>query len=333
MVFTTLASWPIIIWKALEAEGIDSHAVFKAANADIELLKQPNARYAHSVVTRLWSKASKASSSKCFGLAAARHWHPTTFHALGMAWFASPSLKEAFHRFQRYSEMLTTIVRTDFVKQGHQYRFSIGFKGDQKIVHPEAVHAALAVIIQMCRTSIGSQLKPLEVHIMFPKSDCDSELHQYFACKLVYESDQNVLFFESNDIEKSLPTSNLELLASADAIMSSYLGKMKRDDIVSQVRYELMKQLPSGQYSEESIAQSLNMSLRTLQRRLTDRNESYRSILNAVRKELALQYVADSRYSMTEISYLLGFSEPSSFARSFKRWTGNSPSKQRELNS
>jgi len=72
------------------------------------------------------------------------------------------------------------------------------------------------------------------------------------------------------------------------------------------------------------------MSTRTLQRRLSEEGFTYKQLLESVRHTLAEQYIRDERLSLNEISYLLGFSEQSSFSRAFKRWTGKSPSQTRK---
>ena len=70
---------------------------------------------------------------------------------------------------------------------------------------------------------------------------------------------------------------------------------------------------------------TLHVSLRSLQRKLKEEDTSYKDLLEETRRQLALQYLRDSRRSIGEITYLLGFSEPSNFTRAFKRWTGKSP--------
>ena len=70
----------------------------------------------------------------------------------------------------------------------------------------------------------------------------------------------------------------------------------------------------------------MNLSLRSLQRKLAEEGTSYEALLAATRQELALSYLAEHRYSISEIAYLLGFSDTSSFTRAFKRWTGQAPS-------
>ena len=87
----------------------------------------------------------------------------------------------------------------------------------------------------------------------------------------------------------------------------------------------LVESLPNGEPSEERAAKALGVSLRTLQRQLREEDVTYRSVLNDLREELARSYLAEDTYSVTEVTFLLGFASTSSFSRAFKRWTGSSP--------
>ena len=75
----------------------------------------------------------------------------------------------------------------------------------------------------------------------------------------------------------------------------------------------------------EKVADTLAISTRTLQRRLKDEETSFANLLEEIRRDLASRYILDNTHSLTEISFLLGFSDESAFSRAFKRWTGQSP--------
>ena len=81
---------------------------------------------------------------------------------------------------------------------------------------------------------------------------------------------------------------------------------------------------------EGDIAASINLSRRSLQRKLREQGVSFSGVLDSSRRELGLQYVRDSRHSLNEIADLLGFSEPGNFTRAFKRWYGKAPSQYRD---
>ena len=82
--------------------------------------------------------------------------------------------------------------------------------------------------------------------------------------------------------------------------------------------------------SAETVADHLRMSARTLSRRLADEGTSHKAILDELRADLARRYLEDAELAISEVAFLLGFSEPSAFHRAFKRWTGQTPSQFRK---
>ena len=96
------------------------------------------------------------------------------------------------------------------------------------------------------------------------------------------------------------------------------------------VRATIIERLPDGTPSQGNIAELLHVSMRSLQRRLNNENTNFKELLEGTRHELALRYIREQHRTIGEITYLLGFSEPSNFSRAFRRWTGMSPAEYRE---
>ena len=116
-----------------------------------------------------------------------------------------------------------------------------------------------------------------------------------------------------------------ELAEQNERIVVGYLAKLDRSDIRARVRALLLEQFPSGELTKESIAKKLHMSPRTLQLKLTRSNTTFQDVVNETRLALARGYIDNSAMSITEIAYLLGFSNTSNFSRAFRHWTGHSP--------
>jgi AraC-like DNA-binding protein len=102
------------------------------------------------------------------------------------------------------------------------------------------------------------------------------------------------------------------------------------DDITSEVRHALATQVTSGATNIEPVARRLATTRRTLQRRLAETGTSFEAIRDDVRRRAAEMYLADRTLSVTDIAYLLGYAEPTSFHRAFKRWHGTTPEAFRE---
>jgi AraC-like DNA-binding protein len=104
---------------------------------------------------------------------------------------------------------------------------------------------------------------------------------------------------------------------------------MDKNDIVTRARVLLIGQLPNGEPSRKTLADTLHLSERTLARRLSAGGYTFTSLVDEIRSHLAKDYLRQSRFSVTDVAFLLGFSDQSNFARAFKRWTDLSPTEFR----
>jgi AraC-like DNA-binding protein len=326
---TTIASWAAIIWRALEARGIAPDPVFLRAGIDPVHLQDAGARLPLSAMTRLWQLAVEATADPCFGLSAAQHVHPTTFHGLGYAWFASHTLREALDRFVRYTRLVSTALTLRTVAVGSEVELIFVPVGKE----PPALSAGdagMAALVALCRTSYGDTFAPLHVRFQRPSPECQEQFAALFRAPITFNAPDTAMVFAAADLDVVLPTGNAELARAADEVILKYLARFDREDIVTQARMTLMELLPSGKTSAKHVAEALHLSVRSLQRKLAQHDTSVGRLIEETRRELADQYVRNSRLSVGEITYLLGFSEPASFTRAFHRWHGMSPSARRK---
>lgn len=324
---TVLTANALVVARTLDGYGLNSHTILKQAGLDPAKLFDENARYAFPAMTKLWHLAGEASADPCFGIRVVDYWHPSNLHALGYAWLASGTLKEAIQRAERYVRIVNSAATMSLNESTEGYElmaFSV-----PKEFNPQpalnAIDAGMALLLHLCRISAGKDLMPLRMEVKRPLPDCAERYYDFFGPNILFNSQQNIYIFDKHSIEKQLPTANIDLALSCDKIIKDYLAKMDKSDIVMQVKAKLTDSLSSGSVSEKHISESLNMSLRSLQRKLEEKGYNYKQLLEETRRELAEQYIRNSRLSVSEITYMLGFSEPSNFSRAFKRWTGKSP--------
>ena len=109
--------------------------------------------------------------------------------------------------------------------------------------------------------------------------------------------------------------------------MSVRPARSKPPSTARLVRAKVVEQLPGA--DAHRVSRALNMSVRSLQRKLAQEGTSFKAILDESRHQLALQYVRDSELPLREITGRLGFSDPGNFARAFRRWEGISPNRYR----
>ena len=328
--FSAITSWARLIWEALPSYGIDADAVFAEVGIDPSALEDPNGRYPVTSMVRLWRLAVARSGDPCFGLTAAAQWHPTTWHGLGFAWLASETLEDALGRLERYSAIFSTAADIRLEERPEDFRLTVGaHKGSQDEMMDVITDAFVSIVVHMCGAICGPDFRPLRVELVHEGSGCRQKRREVFGAPIQYGARENALYFAKAVARKPLASANAELAHANERVVADYLAEFEKAAIVWQVRTLLIKHMSSGEINMGRVAELLNLSRRTLQRRLEDEGTSFKTILDDTRRELAQRLIRDRAMTLGEISYLLGFSETSSFSRACRRWTGVSPSQLR----
>jgi AraC-like DNA-binding protein len=324
---TTLTSAARTISETLERHyAVDPAPLFAEVGLDIDQLAVAGARYPWLQMQQLWRAAVRATGDPCFGLYVGRRVRPTSFHALGFSWLASQTLHGSLERFCRYYNVITTApLNLEFTERNNQYVFS-GKLGNSRLQAEDAsTDAFLACVLQLCRDATDSNFAPLAVALQ--RDDCGhiDQYIKFFGAPVTFGADTNSLFFDKASLESTLPGDNSELAKANDKVAEHYLESLDPRKVASEVRELLVTLLPSGHSNQELIAQRLNRSVSTLQRQLHNEGTNYQAIRDETRQALAEEYVADHKLSLSQVAYMLGFSDQSNFSRAFKRWTGRSP--------
>lgn len=326
---TTPSSLVLVLVKGMRHYGLDVEQHFSDLGLDYNLLNDPVARYPDEAIVTLWDMLIRESRDPCVGLRLAEFWHPTTLHALGFAWMASSTLKEAFERVVRYNRFLSHSQDYEFYETETDYRFILNESEAPYHFPDQDYDASFSVLMTLCQAVYGEDFSPHRVDFKHSAPDCAKEFQLRFSAPVVFEAENNTFYLDKQTVLKPLASANAELARINEAVVSSYLDQIKQGDLSRRVRNRIIEQLPSGRLSQDSIARALHMSQRTLQRKLQGEGSSYKELLNETRKELASRYMENPNSQISEVAYLLGFSEVGNFTRAFKRWTGQAPSEYR----
>lgn len=319
----------VILWKSIEFYGIDPAPLFAEENIKIQLPIDPCLRLPYEKIDRLRAKAVSICGDEAFGLRSAEAYTPSQLGALGYAMLASLTLRKACLRLERFIRVVNdkALVRiTDqdgcmVVRLGLEVGSACEFARDD---------GALALVTKMCRMISGDQFRLQGVHFKHAPPRDIRPYFEYFGCELKFDQPDNELLIPLQWADKKLIGANPELAMLNDQVVAKRLARIDRSNIIARVRAALMDQLPHGGVSDDTVADALHMSVRTMHRKLLEKNSNFRKVLVEMRQELAEQYILDNSLTLTEISLLLGFSEPSSFSRAFKNWTGTTPSEVRQ---
>jgi len=316
------------IWKQLEGYGLDAASLFREAGIDPTLIFDANARIPVGDLDQLVCLAAERSRDPHFGLREHDFFRPAHMGALGFAWLASSSLRDALGRLSRYSAMLNPSLTIELTED--EARLTTAVDAARPCSYESIKEdSQMALLTKLCRAIAGDAFNPERVTFRQPEPADTSYHYQLFKCPVDFGTTATSLVIPVQVADKELTGSNEELANLNEHIVVKYLAHASKNDTVNRVRTAIIDNLGAGNVSENSVANILHTTPRNLHRKLQKEETSFKLLLNETRQELAEQYIRDRSLTLTEISFMLGFSEVSSFSRAYKSWTGLPPSQAR----
>lgn len=324
---SVIAGYGIAIARALDYCGMDSRRVLHAAGIDATLINDPMQRLPVTALTRLYKASVEVTGDPYFGLTVAKFMHASNLHALGYGLLASANLADFCRRVERYMRLVSRSARVEEETAGFEFRLVNRLLVE---VSAETEDAWLSFLVRTIRLLYKPDFRPLRVEFHHPRPDGgDAPYVTHFQAPVSFGHETPALVFSTGDLEVPWQGNCPELAQFNDNLAASYLAKLDRSDVVACVRAKIVDLLPSGDCSKNRVAAALCMSPANLQLKLRQRDTSFQDLLDDIRREFACGYLRQQALSITEITYMLGFTDISNFTRAFKRWTGTSPTAYR----
>jgi AraC-like DNA-binding protein len=304
---------------------MEDGALLRNCGVSLKQLHDPYRHFPLAVSVSLWKSAIEQTGDAAFGIKAASYIKSTTFHALSFGISASPSLKDAFQRAERYSHMISDAVRYKLTQRGKHKLYYLDIIPTAS-VPPESVDCLAAACIRMCRSRLGRGYSPVRVEFQRKRPAQLTDFDEILRTPLLFGASHTRIILDCDAVNRPLDDGDASLARHHDALVLQYHSELKHHNIHFRVRESLVRGLEQGEMAQATISQLLNMSKRTLQRRLHDSGHTFAHLTDEVRLEWATSALSTGYYSISEITYLLGFSNSLSFRRAFQRWTGLTPS-------
>lgn len=322
---TGLPTSSLVFWRWLELHGLDAQERFAQLGLSKQDLQPHSKRISIDSLEQIVIEAIAEIQNPAAGLRAAESWHPSDLGALGYAWLSSSTLRTGFRRLSRYFRIVgeRAALNTSDTQLG--FKVCMRQKRDGAALRAFFADVGLSLMMDMCRMNAGADLAPVEVSLQRAQPASTDDYQGFFGCPVRFAAGEDSLTLSAADADAPLPTSNKQLAGVHDRILVQQLALLDRDNIVARCKAVIMEQLTMGELSAVTVARELHMSVRTLTRRLEEQGTQLQKILDETRRELAERYFADPTRSLSEIAFLLGFSQQSSLTRASKRWFGLPP--------
>lgn len=293
-------------------------------------LRDPETRIPLPRFYDLLERAAELTGDELLGMHYSLGLDPASFDVLGFLALTSPNFGIAVDRMFRYQALLAEGESGFIERADGRVTITLTNWGPPRPAHRLWIEAAMVDMVVNGRQMIGQEFEVIEVRVRHSAPINAERLRQTLSAPLRFDAEDNALVVPESVFNLPIP--------SADPAMFDYFEREAARrvaehppptaNLLDDTRRLVEAALPEGIPELQPLATQLACSPRTLQRRLAEHGTSLRKLIDDLRHELALRHLA-AELSIAEISFLLGFSEPSAFHRAFRRWTDRTPAQWR----
>lgn len=325
------ASYARILLRHLRLSREDSQEYFAGTDLSYDALMALDETASPEDLMQIYRNALTLSGQPHLGLAVGSQLHLSTHGPLGVATFSGPDLRSAITVIAKYSR-----IRIDFINfsvtesaQGMTVRCVETFDlQDLRAFITESVLSSLFAVIEHFA---GAGQFGGWVYCAYPEPGYGQQYRDHFGPNITFDHSATEIFIPESLLSIPSPVADPALHQQSVAICEQHLSEFTTGEpgtarSVQETVAQLMSENPGRLWTLNEVAKKLHMSSRTLIRKLDAEGTKFQMVRDEVAKQQAIRYLSDGNLTVESIGHLLGFSDASSFRRSFKRWFGETPS-------
>ncbi|HEY9102617.1 AraC family transcriptional regulator [Chitinimonas sp.] len=330
----TVANLPVYLLRCLAATaedlGIPASRLCMGLGLSVDDLANPASRISYRQGSIMIRRALQMAPGQGLGLIIGERETIASIGLLGYAMLTSRTLGEAVALGLSQQKFAGSMLQFDLDQDAQTTVVTASLKFPEPEIHIFLVEEAFASFLQIARSLVGIAFKPKWVDLAYPEPVYAAEYRRVFDCPLRFGQKTSAFAADASWIAKPLltydPLSHRQALEFLEIGISRERDKTELFESVERAIRQRMQQAPTL----SDVAGMLCLSERTLRRRLSDSGVTYQALLDSVRKNRAIELLANPRLSIEQVALEVGFSDAHNFRRAFRRWTGSAPSELRE---
>ncbi len=319
-----------VVHEGMIKAGLDVNAIYTQLGYDAEKLPLRELRTPHQQQAWFWATVEKATGDPDIGLHLCPHLPPYRGEILEYLVYSSPTLGEGIQRATKYLRLISDALDLKLVQDANGARAVV----QTAAMDPEqARHTEVCVLyemIQLVRSVTEKESRLLKVCLRCSRRAPAAEYERVFGCPVEFGSPQTEIWFDPAILGYRLPHRDPDLLQLHEQLADKRLSSIERQDLIERIRTLFSQRLEWENCDLVDVARALDIPPRRLRFELARAGTSFSQVLADFRYALARRLLARTEEPIERVVYLTGFSEPSTFYRAFKRWSGVTPLQYRE---
>jgi AraC-like DNA-binding protein len=309
--------------------GLDGDELLRQVGIAPALLADPNVSVPVQRVHALAMTLLSHTADDALGLDTGRHNHPSTFGLLGAVVAVLPTAREVVRLFVEYGHLTYSFFHIELEEHADHGRLTCVPDGELGALHRFYLDRLISFTVEMSRALFPDTYRAFlrSVDLDYPEPPESARYRAFFPGEVRFGAAQPGLVFDFTADRARTGANPLAIAQLKEHLRAFAAARRDGDELVDGVRREIALWLATRRALPEvgAVAARLGIAERTLRRRLGTRGTSFRALVEEILAPLAKRYLLDSAFTVADVAERLGFSEPASFARAFRRWTGTTP--------
>lgn len=316
-------------------QGLVLDELIRLTGLTAEELEKEDCTIESPAYNRIVEEVVSVSGDLFYGMHAGEHLNLSTAGLIAQITQTSETVKQALEQCCAFANLGCSSLPMTMQEEEKAYKVVLTPNELWKEQSPMAVtHTAegtLTFLLRAFRNLTRMSYDPLSIHLTWARKEPISEYERVWACPVHFNANELCIYLSKKHVEEKVLTADYHLFRILVAHAKERSEQMEQElgftKVVKQSVIGLIKpEFPTIQ----QVSGHLNISVRTLQRRLGQEGYTYKALLDDLRKDFAMSYLKRPDLSIADVAYLLSYAEVSAFTRSFKRWTGKTPGEYRQ---
>lgn len=314
----------------LDSLEVDIPAFLQSLGLEPTLVDAPDAYIPIETYLLIQDQAAEYVVDPYFGLHMGEYAEAGSWSILGYLMMNCSTLGEAFEKSSRYHRIIGNLISAEPKFRFKKIKMVFSTPPHAPEMSRHCFEATFSSSVRLMHSLTGKDLCPVEVTFIYPEPASTAEYERIFQCPIHFGHKHNSLSIDPGIINTPIRLANPDLKVKFENYTREFLAQMDLHKKHSrQVTKIILANLDDDSLTIKDVAREMSVSVRTLQNYLREEGVAFTDLLLDIRERLAKQYLRQD-YSVEEITYLLGYSEPSVFRKAFKHWLGVTPRQFRE---
>lgn len=317
------------IVEALAAEGVPPADVLNGVHLSASEISSPATWVSLNQIIECCRNASRLARDPRFAYHAGLRFHVSAYGALGFAILSSTNFRQTMRVAEKYHELSATpLCEISLKEEGSRATWFISPFAHPRIDAPLykfLVEMQFGIHVSLHRDVMGPSFVARQLHVTYAAPGDAPTYAETFGCEVHFGQPQNKFVFDAAWLDREPKVGNEITHAIALRLCDQLMEELRlRVGLVGKVR-EILRVNLMRPTSLEAAAKHLNMTARTLRRKLAEENTYFHELVDELRMQVAIKYLRDTEMTIEEITYALGFKDAANFRRAFRRWTNHGP--------